>query len=130
MATHKRAFISFDYDHDEQVKIFLAGQAKNPDSPFDFKDNSVKDHLTGDWKEKVRQRMANIDVVIVLCGTNTHNAKGVAEELIIAKELKKPYFLLKAYSEKDCTKPTSALAGDKIYNWTWDNLKLLISRAR
>jgi hypothetical protein len=130
MATHKRAFISFDYDHDEQVKIFLAGQAKNPDSPFDFKDNSVKDHLTGDWKEKVRQRMANIDVVIVLCGTNTHNAKGVAEELIIAKELKKPYFLLKAYSEKDCTKPTSALAGDKIYNWTWDNLKLLISGAR
>lgn len=130
MATHKRAFISFDYDHDEQVKIFLAGQAKNLDSPFDFKDNSVKDHLTGDWKEKVRQRMANIDVVIVLCGTNTHNAKGVAEELIIAKELKKPYFLLKAYSEKDCTKPTSALAGDKIYKWTWDNLKLLISGAR
>lgn len=130
MATHKRAFISFDYDNDEQVKIWLAGQAKNPDSPFDFKDNSVKDHLTGDWKQKVKQRMANIDVVIVLCGTKTHTAKGVAEELIIAKELYKPYFLLRAYSDKACTKPTSALADDKMYNWTWDNLKLLINGAR
>ena len=130
MPAHKRAFISFDYDNDEQVKIWLAGQAKNPDSPFDFKDNSVKDHLSGDWKQKVRQRMANIDVVIVLCGTKTHTAKGVAEELIIAKELKKPYFLLRAYSDIVCTKPTSALSGDKMYNWTWDNLKLLINGAR
>ena len=130
MPAHKRAFISFDYDNDEQVKIWLAGQAKNPDSPFDFKDNSVKDHLTGDWKQKVRQRMANIDVVIVLCGTRTHTAKGVAEELLIAKDLKKPYFLLRAYSDKVCTKPTSALADDKMYNWTWDNLKLLINGAR
>lgn len=130
MAAHKRAFISFDYDNDEQVKIWLAGQAKVPDSPFDFKDNSVKDHLTGDWKQKVRQRMANIDVVIVLCGTKTHTAKGVAEELIIAKETNKPYFLLRAYSDKVCTKPTSALAEDKMYTWTWENLKLLINGAR
>ena len=130
MAAQKRVFISFDYDNDEQVKILLAGQAKNPDSPFEFKDNSVKEHLTGEWKQKVRQRMANIDVVVVLCGTTTHTARGVAEELIIAKELNKPYFLLKAYSNKACTKPTSAVATDKIYNWTWDNLKLLIKGSR
>lgn len=34
----------------------LAEQAKLPDSPFDFTDASVQDHLTGDWKEKVKQR--------------------------------------------------------------------------
>lgn len=60
MATKKRVFISFDYDHDEDAKIMLAGQAKLPDSPFDFTDASVKDHLTGDWKEKIRRRMDNI----------------------------------------------------------------------
>ncbi|RZO86230.1 MAG: hypothetical protein EVA65_04685 [Oceanococcus sp.] len=130
MATKKRAFISFDYDNDENAKIMLAGQAKKPDSPFDFKDNSVKDHLTGDWEEKVRRRMDNVDVVIVLCGTKTHTAKGVAAELRIAKEKKKPYFLLAAYSDKTCTKPTSASSSDKIYKWTWDNLKQLISGAR
>ncbi|MDB5969064.1 MAG: hypothetical protein JWQ90_1514 [Hydrocarboniphaga sp.] len=126
----KRAFISFDYDHDEGAKIMLAGQAKHSDSPFEFKDSSVKDHLTGDWKEKVRRRMDNIDVVIVLCGESTHTAKGVAEELSIAKEKNKPYFLLQAYSTKTCTKPTSASSSDKLYNWTWENLKTLIAGGR
>ena len=72
----KRAFISFDYDHDEGAKIMLAGQAKLPDSPFDFKDASVKDHLTGDWKEKVRRRMDNVDVLIVLCGEEDSQSNG------------------------------------------------------
>ncbi|MCF6320025.1 MAG: TIR domain-containing protein [Proteobacteria bacterium] len=130
MATKKRVFISFDIDHDEGAKTMLAGQAKLPDSPFEFKDNSVKEHLTGDWKEKVRRRMDNVDVVIVLCGTQTHTASGVAAELTIAKEKKKPYFLLAAYPDKQCTKPKSASASDKIYKWTWDNLKKLIGGAR
>jgi len=130
MVTKKRVFISFDIDHDEGAKKMLAGQAKLPDSPFEFKDNSVKEHLTGDWKEKVWRRMDNVDVVIVLCGTQTHTASGVAAELSIAKEKRKPYFLLAAYSDKHCTKPTSASSSDKIYKWTWDNLKKLIGGAR
>src|SRR5213594_2257893 len=90
----KRAFISFDFDHDEDLRNMLAGQAKHPDSPFEIKDRSLKEPLTGDWKEKVRRRMDNIDVVIVMCGEYTHTAKGVAAELTIAREAKKPYFLL------------------------------------
>lgn len=126
----KRAFISFDYDNDEGTKKMLAGQAANPDTPFDFKDASIKDHLTGDWKDKVRARMDNIDVVIVLCGQSTHLAKGVAAEVTIAQEKGKDYFLLAAYPDKTCTKPTSAQSGDKVYKWTWENLKALIGGAR
>jgi len=126
----QRAFISFDYDHDEGAKNMLAGQAKHPDSPFDFTDASVKEHLTGDWKEKVRRRMNNVDIVIVLCGEWTHTARGVAEELTIAREKGKPYFLLAAYGDKNCTKPSSALTSDKVYKWTWDNLKALVGGAR
>lgn len=128
--TKKRAFISFDYHHDEGAKIMLAGQAKLPDSPFDFKDNSVDEHLTGDWQEKVKRRMDNVDLVIVLCGQHTHTATGVAAELRIAKEKNKPYFLLAAYSDKTCTKPTSASEADKLYKWTWDNLKILVGGGR
>lgn len=126
----KRVFISFDVDHDEGTKAMLAGQAKLPDSPFDFTDASVKEPLTGDWKEKVRRRMANIDLVIVLCGEYTHTASGVSAEVTIAQEKKMPYFLLAAYADKSCTKPTSASAGDKLYKWTWDNLKALIGGSR
>jgi hypothetical protein len=130
MATRKRVFISFDIDHDEDTKIMLAGQAKHPDSPFDFTDASVKKHLTGDWKEKVRRRMSNIDVMIVLCGQHTHQADGVADEVTIAQEEGKEYFLLQAYSDKDCTKPMSAKLSDKVYKWTWPNLKALTGGSR
>jgi hypothetical protein len=126
----KRAFISFDYDHDEGAKIMLAGQAMHSDTPFDFTDASVNDHLPGDWREKVRRRMANIDVVIVLCGQFTHLATGVADELRIAREKEKPYFLLAAYADKNCTKPSSAYGTDKVYRWTWDNVKALVGGAR
>jgi hypothetical protein len=126
----KRAFISFDYDHDDGLQVFLAGQAKHPDSPFSFTDRSVKEHLTGDWKAKVRGRISNTDLTIVLCGEYTHTATGVAEELAITRELRKPYFLLAGYADRNCTRPTTALPTDKVYRWTWDNLKALINGAR
>src|SRR5436190_23249067 len=113
----KRAFISFDYDHDEDLRVMLAGQAKHSDTPFEIKDRSLKEPLTGDWKAKVRRRMDNIDVVIFICGEWTHTASGVAAELTIAREANKPYFLLWGRSEKTCVKPNSALAADKIYKW-------------
>ena len=126
----KRVFISFDYDHDSDIQVMLAGQSNHPDTPFEFTDASVKDHLTGDWKQKVRNRMGNVDVVAVLCGELTHTATGVAEELTIAREKGKPYFLLAGRPDKICMKPGSALASDKVYKWTWDNLKALIDGAR
>jgi len=126
----KRVFISFDFDHDEDLRNLLVGQAKNPDSPFDIADWSVKEHLTGDWKEKVRQRIRRTDLTIVICGEWTHTATGVAEELRITREEGKPYFLLWGRADKKCTKPKTALESDKIYKWTWDNLKKLIGGAR
>lgn len=126
----KRAFISFDYDHDGELPVMLAGQAKHPDSPFDFADRSVKEALTGDWKAKVKGRISNTDLTIVLCGERTHAAKGVSEELAITQELDKPYFLLAGRADKVCTKPTTARPNDKVYRWTWDNLKALIDGAR
>ena len=122
----KRLFVSFDYDNDSDLKMLLVGQAKHSDTPFDVVDASVKDHLTGDWQVKVRERIRRADVVCVLCSPTSHKAKGVAIELDIAKDLGKPYFLLTGYSDKNCHKPANAAPADKLYRWTWDNLKLLI----
>lgn len=130
MIKKKRVFISFDVDNDKGTKEMLAGQAKHDDSPFDFKDASVKEPLTGDWKDKVKRRLDNIDIMIVLCGEKTDKASGVAAELQMAKEKEIPYFLLWAYKDKTCVRPTSADQSDKIYNWTWDNIKALIGGSR
>ena len=121
----KRVFISFDFDHDQDLRNLLAGQAKNPDTPFAIQDWSVKEPMTGDWKGKVRTRIRKTDLTIVICGEHTHKATGVAAELSISLEEKKPYFLLWGRAEKTCTKPSTAAASDKMYKWTWDNLKAL-----
>ena len=125
-----RVFISFDFDHDESLRNLLVGQGKHPDSPFSIADWSVKEPFTGDWKAKVCDRIRRTDQLIVICGENTHTAAGVSVELQIAKDEKKPYFLLWGYSGKPCKSPMSALPGDKIYQWTWENLKSLIGGGR
>ena len=126
----KKVFISFDYDHDSDLKTMLVGQAKNPDSPFEIADYSVKGELTGDWKKKVKEKLKLVGVVIVLCGEYTDSASGVSAELEIAQELEKDYFLLYGRSDKNCVKPKAAKTSDKMYKWTWDNLKALISGSR
>ncbi len=124
-----RVFISFDYDHDLDLKNFLVGQAKNEDAPFEIADWSVKTASPG-WKAEARRRIRAADVVVILCGQYTHTATGVATELTIAQDEDIPYFLLKGRKDKTCTKPTSAKSSDKMYRWTWENLKLLIGGSR
>ena len=125
-----KVFISFDYDHDDSLKLLLVGQAKNPDSPFELADWSIKEHIDDNWKAKARTRIKSVDVVCVICGTHTNTATGVSAELKIAQEEGQPYFLLAGYTDKNCVKPTAAKATDSMYKWTWPNLKQLIKGDR
>jgi hypothetical protein len=124
-----RVFISFDYDNDSTLKEFLVGQSKLSDSPFEMADWSIKEHINDDWKAKAKARIRKVDCVIVICGRKTHAATGVNAEVKIAQELQVPYFLLNGYKGVACTRPLCAPA-EKIYDWTWPNLKMLIGGAR
>jgi hypothetical protein len=128
MAT--KTFVSFDYDHDADLKTMLVGQAKNPDSPFEIADYSVKEPLAGDWQKKVKEKIKLVGLVIAICGEHTDSASGVSAELKIAQELEKEYFLLWGRSDKTCVKPKAAKVSDKMYKWTWDNLKALVGGSR
>ena len=118
MTKRKRTFISFDYDHDEELKNLLVGQAKNQDS------------ILNNWEENARHRIKSCDVVVVICGKYTDKAAGVSIELKIAQDEKIPYFLLYGRGDEHCVKPSSAKNSDKIYKWTWENLKKLIEGSR
>lgn len=122
-------FISFDYDHDLDCKNLLVGQARNPDSPFEIADWSVKNE-SPDWKEDARRRIKRVDQVIVICGEHTDSATGVNAEIEIAREESKPYFLLNGRPNSFFRKPSAALSTDKVYKWTWANLKALITGSR
>jgi len=131
MARPPRAFVAFDYDYDSTLRDFLFGQSKHPDTNFEMHDWSVKEPFaSSNWKERVRTKIRASDLVIVLCGERTNKATGVDVELKIAQEENKPYLLLAGYADKTCTRPPSARASDKLYRWTWDNLKNLVNGAR
>ncbi|MEZ5374262.1 MAG: hypothetical protein R2704_16355 [Microthrixaceae bacterium] len=64
-------FISFDHDHDLDCKNLLVGQAKNPDTPFETSDHSVKvPRLAG--RTTLGAALARVQQVIVICGEHTH----------------------------------------------------------
>jgi len=130
MATDKvPVYISFDYDNDSDLKTLLVGQAVNEDSPFDIADWSIKDE-SDEWKEDARKRIKRVDQVIVICGEHTETATGINAEITIARDEEKPYFLLAGRASGKNKKPTAALSTDKMYDWTWDNLKTLIAGGR
>ena len=122
-----KVFISFDYDHDVSQKNLLVGQSRLDDSPFEISDVSIK-HEETDWISKARQKIRNADVVIILCGFYTDTAMGVDTELRLAREVGTKYYFLRAYNDKIPYKPKSAYSYEKIYDWTWDNLKALLRK--
>ena len=126
----KRAFISFDFDNDEELRNELVDQARNPNSPFEIADCSINEPIEEKWKERARSQIRAADLVIIICGENTDTAKGVAVEMTITREEQKSYFLLWDRPRGNCKKPAMALKADEIYTWSWDNLKLLIEGRR
>lgn len=126
----KSVFISFDYDNDKDLRGDLVAQAEDPASPFSITDWSVKYRINENWKKKVRDRIIRADLTIVICGEQTHQAKGVEAEVTMVQQENKPYFLLKGRRETTCTRPKSAPKKKKIHPWTWPTLTELITKPR
>ena len=126
----KGVFISFDYDHDKDLRGNLVAQARNPESPFNITDWSVRHRIDEAWRREVRDRIRRADLTIVICGEHTHDAPGVAAEITITREENKPYFLLKGRRRRTCTKPRMARGTDEMHSWTWENLRQLIEGRR
>jgi hypothetical protein len=81
-----RVFISFDYDHDEDLKHSLVGQSKLTDSPFDISDWSIKEPIQSiNWEKPVYEKIQKVNTVIIIVGEATYKASGVIKEIAMAK---------------------------------------------
>lgn len=125
----KRVFISFDIA-DRDVKEGLVKQASDPNCSFTFTDNSLQQAIPEKWAAEARRLIAESDYVIVLCGDQTHQAKGVETELQIAKELKKPYALVKATRTHVATRPKSASPTETMFPATQATVAALLRGER
>jgi len=120
----KRVFVSFDFDNDKVLKDFIVGQARNPDTPFEIVDTSLKKAvLMPTWEEKARAAIKRSDLVLVMVGPNTHRAPGVLNEIKMAREEKKPIVQIIGYKDGDHTPVPDA---GRLYRWDWENLTKLL----
>ncbi len=88
------AFLSFDFDHDLTPKTLFAGQARSDSpTPFAVEDWSSKTALPqAEWEKKIRAKINNCHMLIVLVGKNMATASGVNKEIKMAAEQKVPCF--------------------------------------
>lgn len=122
----KRVFVSFDFDNDKALKDFIIGQSRNSDSPFEVADFSLKEAAPErDWLAKARKAISRSEVFIVMLGSKTRFASGVKKEVAIANELGKKKFQIIGY--KDGTEKWRVPDGGRVYSWSWENLKKLLS---
>lgn len=122
----RRAFISFDFHNDMDLRDNLVAQSQRPESPFSVVDCSLREPYDERWRQKVRTIIRGADLTIVICGEHTHNARGVAAELSISREVGTRYFLLRGRPNRTCTRPGQARKEDKIHDWRWPTLHDLI----
>lgn len=121
-----KVFVSFDYDNDKTLKDFIIGQAKNPDSPFDVIDHSLKEAKPeSNWLQHAEQAIARADVFIIMLGPKTRYANGVLKELSVATQRKKRKFQIIGYQNGGSN--WAVPGGGNTYNWNWQNLKNLLS---
>jgi hypothetical protein len=121
----KRAFVSFDFDNDKALKDFIIGQAKLSDSPFEVVDCSLKEAKPEKtWEDHARTAIKGSDIVLVMVGPKTHKASGVLKEVQMARESGVKIVQIIGYKDGNYTAVPDA---GRLYAWSWDNLKKLLS---
>lgn len=113
-----RIFVSFDGDHDTDLREELYAQLTRKGSAFEFSEHSRGDSLGDAWTATSRARIRAADEVVVICGEHSDASPRMAAELAIVQEEGVPYMLLWGRRELMCTKPLGAKPADAMYSWT------------
>lgn len=124
-----RAFISFDFDHNEIEKYLFVGQAKNSRTPFNIEDWSSKSSLPqSQWEKIIKEKTNKCNMLIVLVGKNMASAKGVTKEIKFAKENKVPVFGVYVGGATTLSNLPEGLARNRTINWDWDKIASAINQ--
>ena len=123
--TQKRVFVSYDFDNDEFLKDSIISQAKNPDSPFEVSDVSLKEEAPqAEWETRTRAAIARADIFLVMLGSKTRQAPGIRKEVRMANAFAKMRLQIIGYDtgSEDWAVPNAG----PVYKWSWPNLKNLL----
>lgn len=109
-------FVRFDVDHDNDCRHRFVCQAAEEGSPFEVTDWSIRE-VAKDWAAKARKRIYNVDQLVAICGENTHTANGVSAEIMLDREVGRPYVLVDRRQGR-ARRPAAAFGTDDMYEWS------------
>ena len=118
-----RAFISFDFDHDETEKILFVGQSKNSSTPFSIQDWSAKSSMSqSKWEAIVKDKINKCNMLIVLSGKTMASATGVVKEIEMAKDQSVPVFGVYVDGANSNSNLPKGLQRNRTISWNWANI--------
>lgn len=122
-----RIYLSVDLEHDEDLVARFVDEASGRRCGYRVCARTEPGAPSLAENARVRRRIADADEVVVICGEHTDASSRVSEELRIAQEEEKPYFLLWGRRNVMCTRPANARPGDGMYSWTHEILRSQIA---
>lgn len=118
-----RAFISFDFDHNDTEKTLFVGQSKNSKTPFSIQDWSAKSSMPqNEWEEIVEGKIKNCNMIIILVGKYMKSATGVKKEIKMAKDNNVPIFGVYVGGADSNSNLPNGLARSRVVKWEWDKI--------
>ncbi|MFG1892156.1 TIR domain-containing protein [Micromonospora sp. NPDC049051] len=125
-----RAFVSFDFDHNQTEKMLFAGQAKSDSpTPFTVHDWSSKTSLPqSQWENLIKIKMASTNMCIVLVGKYMSTATGVAKEIAMAKDLDVPVFGVYVGGGGTSSILPAGLQRNRTLAWKWSNIAAAVTQ--
>lgn len=117
-----RAFVSFDFDHDEISRMLFVGQGKKDSpTPFTIGDWSSKETLPQKtWEQTIEIKIGKCNMLIVLVGKSTSTASGVVKEITMAKAKNVPVFGVYVDGAGTSTPLPAGLQRNRTMAWEWD----------
>lgn len=126
-----RAFISFDFDHNEGQKKYFIGQAINSKTPFNIEDWSSKEALPEKkWEELLDAKIKKCNMLIVLVGRRMSTATGVAKEIAFAKKHDVPIFGVYVDDANESSTLPSGLQRNRTIAWTWEKIAIAVNQMK
>ena len=120
-------FVSFEYDEDNDLKNNFFQQAKTETTHVVENCSLNARYESDEWKGKARDAIRGCDVVIVLIGRDTHNARGVRVETSMARSFKKPVIQV-VPQERPFKNGLPYLKGNEPIPWDWEIINQALGR--
>jgi hypothetical protein len=128
--SNPRAFLSFDFDHDQSLRTLFAGQATTSSpTPFVVEDWSSKSVLDeSNWESLIAPKIRATNMCIVLVGNHMGSADGVAKEVRIATQWSVPVFGVYVDGANSSSGLPVGLPRNRTISWTWSGIASAVNQ--